>query len=66
MSAVKGAPVYRLLGCDLGEDFLDPEELPAPETPVWHQLSYVMHQGGHGVLPQDWDYYLEFLKKYMP
>ena len=66
VSAVEGAPVYRLLGYDLGEDFLDPEEVPAPETPVWHQLSYVMHQGGHGVLPQDWDYYLEFLKRYMP
>ncbi len=65
VSAVEGAPLYRLYGIDLGSDFVDPEALPAPETPVWHRLSYVMHDGGHGVYPQDWDYYLEFLKRYL-
>lgn len=49
----------------LGKDALGTDVMPAAEQPVYHTLGYVMHEGGHGVLPQDWDYYLEFLKRYL-
>ena len=39
--------------------------MPAADQPVYTTLGYVMHEGGHGVLPQDWDYYLEFMKRHL-
>ena len=27
-----------------------------------HDLSYYMHDGGHGMVPSDWGIYVEFLK----
>ena len=60
ISALEAAPVYRLLGKDAPSD----PEFPKSEEPLFTTLGYVMHEGGHAVLPQDWDYYLEFLLKY--
>lgn len=61
VSLLEARTVYRLLDRDVpaAEDF------PAAEQPVFHTLGYVMHEGGHGVLPQDWDYYLTFIKRYL-
>ena len=60
-AAVEAGPVYKLLGKeDLGTDVL-----PEADQPIYHTLGYVMHEGGHGVLPQDWDYYLEFMKRFL-
>lgn len=61
LAAVEAGPVYELLG----RDDLGTNVMPAAETPIFNTLGYVMHEGGHGVLPQDWDYYLEFLKLYL-
>ena len=61
LAAVQAGKVYELLG----EDDLDTDVMPPAETPIFNTLGYVMHEGGHGVLPQDWDYYLEFLKLYL-
>lgn len=59
LAAVAAGPVYRLLGkTDLGTDVL-----PAAKQPIFHDLSYYMHDGGHGMVPTDWDIYIEFLKK---
>lgn len=30
--------------------------------PVLHDIGYHMHEGGHGMLPGDWDVFLEFMK----
>lgn len=60
-AAVEAGPVYKLLGKeDLGTDVF-----PAADQPIYHTLGYVMHEGGHGVMPQDWDYYLEFMKRFL-
>lgn len=60
-AAVEAGPVYKLLGKqDLGTDVM-----PAPDQPIYNTLGYVMHEGGHGVMPQDWKYYLEFMKRYL-
>ena len=59
LAAVAAGPVYKLLGKqDLGTDVW-----PAAKVPIFHDLSYSMHDGGHGMVPSDWDIYVEFLKR---
>jgi len=61
LAAVAAGPVYRLLGKkDLGTDIW-----PAAKTPIYGDLSYYMHDGGHGTVPSDWDIYLSFLKMHL-
>jgi hypothetical protein len=59
LAAVAAGPVYKLLGKqDLGTDVW-----PAAKTPLFSNgLNYYMHEGGHGMVPSDWDIYLQFLK----
>jgi len=58
LAAVAAGPVYKLLGKqDLGTDVW-----PAAKQPILHDLSYYMHDGGHGMVPTDWDIYIQFLK----
>ena len=58
LAAVAAGPVYRLLGKqDLGT-----EVWPAAKQPIFHDLSYYMHEGGHGMVPSDWEIYVQFLK----
>lgn len=58
IAAVDAGKVYRLLGKrDLGTDVL-----PPPNTPILHDLAYLMHEGGHGTVPSDWPVYIDFLK----
>jgi Prolyl oligopeptidase family len=58
LAAVAAGPVYKLLGKqDLGTDVW-----PAAKQPIFHDLSYYMHDGGHGMVPTDWDIYIQFLK----
>ncbi|WP_260740134.1 glucuronyl esterase domain-containing protein [Tunturiibacter lichenicola] len=59
LAAVAAGPVYKLLGKeDLGTDIW-----PSAKQPIFHDLSYCMHDGGHGMVPSDWQIYIEFLKK---
>jgi len=62
LSAVAAGPVYRLLGKqDLGTDVW-----PAAKTPIFSNgLNYTMHEGGHGMVPTDWDIYIQFLKTHL-
>ncbi len=61
LSAVAAGPVYKLLGKkDLGTDVW-----PEAKTPIYGDLSYYMHDGGHGTVPSDWDIYLTFLKTHL-
>lgn len=61
LAEVAAGPVYRLLGKkDLGTDVW-----PSAKEPILHDLSYYMHDGGHGMVPSDWDIYLEFLKEHL-
>jgi hypothetical protein len=59
LAAVAAGKVYKLLGKeDLGTDVW-----PAARQPIFHDLSYYMHEGGHGMVASDWGIYIEFLKK---
>ncbi len=59
LAEVAAGPVYQLLGKqDLGTDVW-----PSAKQPIFHDLSYYMHDGGHGMVASDWAIYIEFLKK---
>lgn len=61
LAAVAAGPVYRLYGKqDLGTD-----TLPAADKAILHDLSYEMHNGGHGMVPSDWQVYVDFLKMHL-
>jgi hypothetical protein len=61
LAAVAAGPVYKLLG----KDPLDTNTWPEAKQPILHDLAYYMHDGGHGMVPTDWDIYLEFLKMHL-
>jgi hypothetical protein len=61
LAEVAAATVYRLLG----KDPLDTSVWPAPKQPILHDLAYYMHEGGHGMVPSDWDIYMDFLKAHL-
>jgi hypothetical protein len=61
LSAVAAGPVYKLLG----KDPLDTETWPEAKQPILHDLAYYMHDGGHGMVPSDWNIYAEFLKMHL-
>ena len=31
-----------------------------------NKLGYLMHDGGHGTFPADWNIFLDFMQKHMP
>ncbi len=59
LAAVAAGPVYKLLGKqDLGTT-----TWPAAKIPILtNGLSYYMHDGPHGMVPTDWDIYIQFLQ----
>ena len=61
LAEVAAAPVYKLLG----KDPLDTDAWPAAKTPILHDIGYYMHDGGHGMVPTDWDIYIEFMKMHL-
>ena len=61
LSLIEARKVYQLLGQDVPAS----DEMPAADQPIYSTLGYVMHDGGHGVMPQDWTYYLEFMKRHL-
>ncbi len=58
LAAVAAGPVYKLLG----KDPLDTTTWPAAKQPIFHDIAYYMHEGPHGMVPTDWDIYIQFLK----
>jgi hypothetical protein len=62
LAEVAAGPVYKLLGKqDLGTDVW-----PAAKVPLFSDgLNYYMHDGGHGMVPTDWDIYVQFLKAHL-
>jgi hypothetical protein len=61
LAAVAAEPVYRLLG----KQGLGTIEMPPAGKPILHDIGYLMHDGGHGTIPSDWDTYLEFMKMHL-
>lgn len=61
LSAVAAGPVYKLLG----KQNLGTEEMPPPGEPILHTLGFLMHSGGHGTIPADWEVFLDFMKRHL-
>ena len=60
LAAVAAEPVYELLG----KEGLGTKIMPSPGTPVLNDISFYMHDGGHGLPKDDWKIIFDFLKKY--
>lgn len=58
LAAIAAEPVYRLFG----KKGLQVTTLPNPGEPILHDIGYLMHDGGHGTVPSDFDTYLSFLQ----
>jgi len=58
LAAVAAEPVYNLLG----KKGLEVNEWPAAGQAVLNDLSYFMHDGGHGALPADYEIFIKFMK----
>jgi len=58
LAAVAASPVYTLFG----KEALGTNQMPPAGTPILHTLGYVMHDGGHGTIPADWDLFLQFMQ----
>jgi len=61
LAAVAAGPVYKLLG----KDGLDTDIWPEAKQPILHDIGYYMHDGPHGMVPTDWDIYIQFLKMHL-
>jgi hypothetical protein len=61
LAAVAAEPVFRLLG----KQALGAEQMPPAGQPILHTLGYVMHAGGHGTIPSDWELFLEFMRMHL-
>ena len=58
LAAVAAEPVYRLFG----KQGLGTDQIPNAGEAILHDIGYEMHDGGHGMVPSDWDVYLRFMK----
>ncbi len=61
VAARAATPVFHLLGRKGIEDFPQP---PLGE-PMMNRLGYLMHDGGHGMIPDDWPVFLDFMDKHL-
>ena len=61
LAAVAAEPVFKLLG----QQGLGTAQMPAAGQPIFHTLGYVMHKGGHGMVPADWDLFLQFMQMHL-
>jgi hypothetical protein len=62
LAAKAATPVYALFG-DKG---IAEYSLPAPGKPlIDNRLGYLMHDGGHGMVPSDWPVFIDFMDKHM-
>jgi hypothetical protein len=61
LAALAAEPVFKLLG----KQGLGTDQVPAAGQPIFHTLGYVMHAGGHGTIPSDWDLFLKFMQMHL-
>jgi len=55
----------QLLGESLGKQGIGTDKMPEPGIPILNPLGFLIHDGGHGTIPSDWDVFLAFMKKYL-
>ena len=48
-----------------GEKGLETDQMPAAGQPIMNTIGYLMHNGGHGALPPDYDQYRKFIAMHL-
>jgi hypothetical protein len=61
LAAVAAEPVYKLLG----KQGLGTTTFPRAGEPILHDVGYIMHDGGHGTVPADFDVYIRFIEMHL-
>ncbi|MFN0106556.1 MAG: alpha/beta hydrolase family protein [Bryobacteraceae bacterium] len=61
LAALAAAPVYKLFNKKAPTN----PEVPPAGQPMMTTLGYIMHAGGHGTIPSDWDVFLQFMKAHL-
>lgn len=61
LAAVAAEPVYHLFG----KKGLETTTFPEAGKPILNDIGYYMHDGGHGMIPSDWDIILQFMTKHL-
>jgi len=61
LAAKAATPVYELLG----KKGIDKPSQPRLGEGMMNDLGYLMHDGGHGVVPADWPVFLDFMDKHL-
>jgi hypothetical protein len=61
LAAKAATPVYELLG----RKGIETPSQPRLGEPLMNTLGYLMHDGGHGVLPADWLVFLDFMDRHL-
>lgn len=62
LAAIAAEPVYKLFGKNGPGTTVFPA---AGDTSLLNPLGYYMHDGGHGVFPQDYDVFIEYINKFL-
>ena len=60
LAAKTAESVYELLG----KKGLETEKMPSPGKPVLNDIGFYMHEGGHGMMKEDWEIIFDFLKEH--
>lgn len=60
LSCVAASPAFELLG----KEGMPARVLPPLDQPVMGSIGYHLRSGGHGLLPYDWEQYLNFADKH--
>jgi len=63
LSAVAATPVYKLFGLKGPKTTIMPEANDV--SLLMNPLGYYMHSGGHTVLPEDWQLFIRYMRKYL-
>jgi hypothetical protein len=61
LAALAATPVFKLLG----KEGIDTEQIPSAGAPILHTIGYIMHAGGHGIIPSDWSQFFKFMEMHL-
>ena len=61
LAAVAATPVFHLFG----KKGMETDQMPPAGEPIMNTIGYLMHSGGHGTVPTDFDEYRKFIAMHL-